>query len=83
MGWPLKIKTPRYRIFSKRKKLIGDIQASLTGITIKHSYLGRENNTDLLQEAEEQEDEEANSDADITEEANKIDEDKNDIIIST
>ena len=31
---------------------MNDLQASLTGTTIEHSASGRENNPDLLQEAE-------------------------------
>ena len=65
-----------------KKKSIDDIQASLSGTTIEQSALGRKKNTDLLQEDEEQEAEDVNDDADINAKVNKIDVDKNNIIIS-
>ena len=52
MGWSLEIKTPGYQRFFKRKRVIGYIQASLTGTTIEQSASGSKNNPDLLQEAE-------------------------------
>ena len=63
------------------KKVIDAIQASLTGITIEQSVSGRKNNPYLLQESEEKEAEEANDYAGVNVEANKIDEENNDIII--
>ena len=66
----------------QEKKVIDDIQASLTSTTIEHSYSVRKNNPYFLQEAEEQEYEEANTDADVTSEANKIDKYNNGTIIS-
>ena len=44
----------------QRKKVLDDAQASPTGTTFEQSASGRKNNPDLLQEAEEQEYEEAN-----------------------
>ena len=57
------------------------MQTSLTGTTIEQSDSGRKNIPDLLQEAEEQEDEGANDDAYVTVESNKIDECNSDMII--
>ena len=51
--------------FFKRKSVVDDIQASLTGNTIEHSTSERKNKPYLLQEDEEQESEEANDDADV------------------
>ena len=68
----LKLKPLDTGDFSK-EKVIDEIQDSLTGTTIEQSDSGRENNTDFLQEAEEQEAKEANTDADVTAESNKID----------
>ena len=42
----------------------------------------KDNNPDLLQEEEEQEAEEANDDPAINAEENKIDESKNDVVVS-
>ena len=66
----------------QQKKVIDDIQASLSGTKIEHYDYGREQNPYLLQEAEEQKYEEANDDAYVTAEAIKIDEDENGMIIS-
>ena len=52
-------------IFNK-KKIIDDIQDSLTGTTIEQSASGRKRNPYLLQESEEQEVEELYDDADVT-----------------
>ena len=73
---------PRYIIYFERRRVIDDIQASLTGTMIKKSSFGRKKNPYLLQEAEEQEAEEENADADVTAEANKIYEDDDGMIIS-
>ena len=61
----------------QKKKVVDDVQASLTGATIEQSVSRRENYPYLLQEAEE-----ANADADVTVESNKIDGDNNNMIIS-
>ena len=58
------------------------MQANLIGNTFIQSTSGRKQNLYLLQEDKEQEYEQANDDADINTEANKIDEDNNDIIVS-
>ena len=68
-------------IFPK-EKVVDDIQASSTGTIFEQSASGRKNNPDMLQEYEEQEVEEANSYAGVNAEANKIDEENNDMIIS-
>ena len=64
-------------MFFQKKKFIDDIQDSLTGDTIEQSDSGRKNNPCLLQGDEGLESEEA-----VNVEANKIDEDNNDMIIS-
>ena len=67
--------------FSK-EKVINDIQASLTGTTIKQSYEVKIDNPDLLQEAEEQKSEESNADAYVTVDAGKMNENDDNMIIS-
>ena len=69
-------------MFFKRKKCIDDIQANSTGTKIEQSDSGMKNNPNLLQESEEQEAEESNTDADVTSEADKIDENNKNMIIS-
>ena len=65
----------------QKKKVIDDIQDSLTDDKIEQSASVREKNPYLLQEYEEQEAEEVNADADINAESNKIDEENNRMII--
>ena len=60
-----------------KEKIIDDMQATLNVTIIEQLDSGRKKNPCLLQESEEQEFEETNYDADVTVEANKIDEDKN------
>ena len=74
------MKTPVYIL--KKGKFIYYLQASLTGTTIEQSTSGSKNNTQLLKEAEEQEYEEENSDADVTIDASKINEDDYNMVIS-
>ena len=75
MGWSIEIKTPGHNKIFQKKILINDLQDSLIGTTIEHSYSGRKNNLDLLQEAEEQEAEEAKDDTDVNADASKINQD--------
>ena len=65
----------------QKKKVIDDIQDSLTDDKIEQSASVREKNPYLLQEYEEQEAEEVNADADINAESNKIDKENNRMII--
>ena len=65
-----------------QNKFIDYIQASLTGTTIEQSASGRKNNPHVLKEYEEQEAEEANSDADVISKEKKINEYNKCMIIS-
>ena len=67
-----KLKTLNIEGVFLRKKFINYLQSSLTGDTIEQSDYGRKDNPDFLQEAEEQGAQEANSDADVTPDASKI-----------
>ena len=60
-----------------KKKIINDLQASLTGVTIEQSASGSKNGTYLLQESEEK-----NADAYVTADASKINEYNCNMIIS-
>ena len=69
-------------MISQKKTFIDDKWASLLGTTTEHLASGRENNSYLLQEDEEQEAKKANTDAGVTAEANKTDEENSEIVIS-
>ena len=61
----MQLKSFYTNVFFKRKPVVDDIQASLTGNTIENSASGKKNNPDFSQEDEEQEAEEVIDDADI------------------
>ena len=70
-----------YDLF-KRTPNVDEKQASVTGNTIKQSVSRGGKNTDLLQEEEENVSEETNDDANVNTEANKVNDDKKDLVFT-
>ena len=66
----------------KIKPVIAKKKASLTGNTMKQSVSGENNNPVLLQEEEESVSEETNDDANVNTEANKVNDNKKDLVIT-